>query len=524
MSFKRVKELRKSGDLVGALDLAKLNLEDNPGDLWSKRALAWVLYDFIKANSSEPNFDEAKTYIEELIKLEMGDQEDMLFSNLAYQIGKLMFSLVKTKGRSEKEYDQLLNLCKEIPLPKQDKSYSFLFKSFHNAYKDSYKYIELCNWWDLNNFIAEDFEMQNLNDRNFRPLAEQAYNNYSKILLKGKPLKLTVKSNTEVANSENEMNGFEFYAYQLGVPLKIENEKVRSFIPELNRIIELHPEFEYALYYKFKLMQAINHENINPDEFLPFLRSKKNEFWAWELLSDLFTPKDNRKIGCLCKAISLGNKEDFKIKLRIKLAELLIEQNLYDHAKCEINRVIELCENNNWKLSDKVKNWQQTNWYDQAQNLSNNSDLYNKYKSIGEELIYSNIDEYTIVIEFVNSNKKIANFLKDEKINGFFKYKGHIKNPKIGEIYKARLKRVKDEKFFRILSIKKQDENTSCYGVKKFSGELRIITPSNIGFVDDVFINPAIIKKEGYIQGQEISGKAILSFNKKKSSWGWKAI
>ena len=42
--------------------------------------------------------------------------------------------------------------------------------------------------------------------------------------------------------------------------------------------------------------------------------------------------------------------------------------------------------------------------------------------------------------------------------------------------------------------------------------------------MEDVFINPAIIKKEGYIQGQEISGKALLSFNKKKSSWGWKAI
>ena len=121
-----------------------------------------------------------------------------------------------------------------------------------------------------------NFEIQNLNGRNFRPLAEQAYNTCSKILLKGKPLKLTVKSTSEVSN---EMDGFEFYAYQLGVPLKIEDEKVRSFIPKLNAIIELHPEFEYALYYKFKLMQNVHWINAKQEVIdLNNIQERNNKF------------------------------------------------------------------------------------------------------------------------------------------------------------------------------------------------------------------------------------------------------
>ena len=44
------------------------------------------------------------------------------------------------------------------------------------------------------------------------------------------------------------------------------------------------------------------------------------------------------------------------------------------------------------------------------------------------------------------------------------------------------------------------------------------------GFVEDVFIEPNIISKMNLQNQQKISGIALLSFNKKKEGWGWKAI
>ena len=46
----------------------------------------------------------------------------------------------------------------------------------------------------------------------------------------------------------------------------------------------------------------------------------------------------------------------------------------------------------------------------------------------------------------------------------------------------------------------------------------------NFGFVNDVFVEPRLIEKLNLEHGQLIIGKAIMSFNKKKNQWGWKAF
>jgi len=46
-----------------------------------------------------------------------------------------------------------------------------------------------------------------------------------------------------------------------------------------------------------------------------------------------------------------------------------------------------------------------------------------------------------------------------------------------------------------------------------------------MGFTrNDIFISRPLVEKFQIIDDQEISGFAILNYNKKRSSWGWKAI
>jgi len=45
-----------------------------------------------------------------------------------------------------------------------------------------------------------------------------------------------------------------------------------------------------------------------------------------------------------------------------------------------------------------------------------------------------------------------------------------------------------------------------------------------MGFTEkDIFITPPLVSRHQLIDGQRISGTAILSFNKKRGSWGWRA-
>lgn len=58
---------------------------------------------------------------------------------------------------------------------------------------------------------------------------------------------------------------------------------------------------------------------------------------------------------------------------------------------------------------------------------------------------------------------------------------------------------------------------------RQFIEEVRV--SNGMGFTDsDIFISPPIISKHHINDGQRVSGTAVLSFNKKRGSWGWKAV
>ena len=60
--------------------------------------------------------------------------------------------------------------------------------------------------------------------------------------------------------------------------------------------------------------------------------------------------------------------------------------------------------------------------------------------------------------------------------------------------------------------------------MKDFEGTIKVISPQNFGFIEDIFVEPKIIEESKLTDGQQVKGRAILSFNKKKNEWGWKAI
>lgn len=500
MSFKEIKELRQAGKLDDALQMAHQALESEPDNIWNKRAASWVYYDYLKINAQPGSFEFFKENLIKIRDLQLPEDEKMVFDNCSWQIGSLVFGLQNAEHVDYAKINELFEIIKDFHFTKPSEAYSFIYKAFHKGYQNWSSYLTFADWWNLENLRLEDFLKEEYNGKKMMSIAEQAYIAYSKKLLEGKSLD------------------------PYGQQRVIDKEKIQSFLPKLDGLIDKYPDYQYPPYFKAKLLLALGNEQNVLSAFLPFAKQKRNDFWVWELMAEIFSEDKEIQFACYCKALSLKTPEDFLVKLRQTFSEMLINKKMYNEAKTEIQKIIETREKQEWKLPFQLVLWTAEDWYKSATSKKDNRDLYSNYIKLAEEILFQDIPEEIIAVEFVNENKNMLNFVKDKRKFGFFNYSNFLKNPQIGDLLKVRFTGDGQDGFYKILSATKAESNVSSEALKKFDGNLKVVHPQNFGFVEDVFFEPKIISEHKLNDGMTVKGKAILTFNKKKNVWGWKAI
>lgn len=528
MPIQEVTSLRKAGKYKEAYDLAQKELRekaksiinlDVPFDspvgaffkakgeeeawrksellIWEKRALSWALYSLLKSDINKENKVAFINHLDEIRDLDLPGDEDLLYEKLCWQVGSMIFLLSNNPEQNKDQIEKIYRIISSFSFKKPDEGYSFLFKSFQKALKDSPHYIEFADWWNFENFRSEDYLEEEFNDKKIISIAEQAYIAYARHLLE------TYKP------SEGQIS---------------RKEKIEAFIPRLDQLINSHPEHQYPPYFLAKLLLETGNEENSLSAIIPFAQKKQNEFWVWDVIAGAFPDKPDTRISCYCRALLCSAQDKYLIKLRQTFAGLLINKKMYQEAKTEIENIIRVRNENNWDIPEQIRNWIKQPWYQDIKAFCNNLEFYQNHAPNANELIYSNIPEKTVAVEFVNRNRKILNFIDGDKNQGFFKY-DHFKNKvNVGDLLVVRLKSIGNDGLFRALTIKKS-ENTEFEGVlKMFTGEIHIPAGKDFGFVDDVFIPPISIKTIQLINGQKVQGRAVISFNKLKGEWGWKGI
>jgi hypothetical protein len=129
------------------------------------------------------------------------------------------------------------------------------------------------------------------------------------------------------------------------------------------------------------------------------------------------------------------------------------------------------------------------------------------------------------VVDRVNTEKHILHFIVDRAINGVLPFAELPSQFKEGDAIAVKLSKRTTPKgtTYRVLYAEATDVIPSLQVRKKFSEVVRLT--DHMGFTDnDIFIPPPLVIESKVIDGQKISGIAILNFNKKHQSWGWKAI
>ncbi|MBM3160837.1 MAG: hypothetical protein FJZ66_05825 [Bacteroidetes bacterium] len=499
MSSKAIKELRQAGKLDEALQMANQALELDSENIWNKRAAAWVYYDYLKKYAQLEQYEEFKGYLIKISDLQLPEDEKMVFDNCAWQIGSIVFSLQKTEQVDFVKINELFDLTSTFHFTKPSEAYSFIYKAFHKGYQNWSGYLTFADWWNLDNFRSEDFLKEEYNGKKIMSIAEQAYIAYSKKLLEGTPIDA------------------------FGQQKVIDKDKIQSFLPKLDYLIETHPDYQYPPYFKAKLLLALGNDENVLSAFLPFAKKKRNDFWVWELMAEIFLENKEIQFACYCKALSLKTPEDFLIKLRQSFAEMLIHKSMFSEAKTEIQKIISTRDKHQWKIPNQIMQWTEMEWYKSANSKRDNSELYLMHLKQAEELLFQDIPEELIVVEFVNHDKQVLNFVINENKHGFFSYRGFLKKPTIGQLYDVRFAGASKDGFYKLLSIEESKQETS-QAIKNFEGKLKLNLEGKFGFVDDIFVDPNLITKMSLENDQLIKGKAILSFNKKKNQWGWKIL
>jgi hypothetical protein len=497
MPAKEIKELRQAGKLEEAYAMAKAELEADLSNIWGKRNLSWVLYAQLDELAS--NLDAFIEKINEVKELDLPASEEMFFENISIAISKAARVITHEATLDINKIHRLFDSIKELSLKRNSKWFSVLFNAMHKGMKESNRYIEFADWWDFKNFRPEDFQKEKMpNGKEVMAIAEQAYIAYAKHLLP-----------KQTQHGEIIFN----------------KDKAEAFLPVLSQIVEDYPQFQYPAYFNAKLLLALGDKDNMLESLLPFAKKKRNDFWVWEILAEAFSSDPEKVFACYCKALSCKSPDEMLVSLRQKMARLLIARKLYNEARTEIDLLVHARTEHGFKIPAEVTNWQAMDWYKTAVQSKSNFGFYKAYLPIAEALLFSDVPEESVIVEFVNADKKILNFIASETKFGFLKYDRFFSDVKVGDTLKVRFQGGSNEGMHQLYTaIKVNDDTFKKQFMKELQGVVRITAGKTFGFMDDVFIHPSLVTKYKLSDGIQFTGKAIKSYNQEKKQWSWRLI
>ena len=489
-TLKEITAKCKAGEIDEAYEIAIQDWQNSPDDVWAQRGVGWVLYYYIKAdveNKKKGAFFEHLDKLFELTKLD-SFQDRLIFENVLWKIAEY------AKGIQVNDFALLSELFAKIQGHQfiRSKPYSLLLQYFLK-FEGWNKMVDFIEWWELSNLQLEDYkQFPSSNGKKVMSLAERVYIAYSKALIK------------------------------LG-----DKERIAAFIPKLESLMKKYPDMLYPGYFCGKLLIALGAEREQIlKKVVPFVRKKVNEFWAWQLMSEIFYDDTKKQIACLLRALQCKTQESFLGKIRIKLVGLYINSNDYSRAKFHIEKVSTCYTQQGWKLPEPILHWSAENWFQTAQpDPSEPLD----YKPITEEMLLFVLMECNAIVTHVNVEKKMATVIYGVKKEGFFNYDKYVKKLKVGDCINMAILEVSANGFMKLKSVKKNDRLIESNYCKKISGvvvsneyETALFIEINDG--NSYYIPDYLVNKNDIEEKDRVTGVVIYSYNRKLKEWKWKCL
>ncbi len=497
--------LRKAGHIDEAYELAQQRLKESGNDVWVLRAYSWVLYELLKRALEQIQFDEFLRLQNELASLALGEDERMLWDNVAKLSLKYIWRLAK-EGETEK-LSMLIEGVSPIVWDAPSELYSSVSQAILKCIKhqDAKHFnspqrfdLVLLEWIDSQLFIPEDYQPKSIEGKkqNIPSLVETYYNTYARVILK----------------------------YQ---------DKLRAaeLLPRLQKVAQLHSSWIWCSYNAVKLLVLLGEDDKDMlrQQLHPVVKSQRNQFWVWGAYAELYDRGSDERFSCLSRAIRCPlHAPEMTIGLRRELIKELHHRACYNEARYEIDTIIRLCQEQNWRVKEEIIKCLSLGWY-VAATAQNPEPLYLQHSEQADELVFGVISKPRVIITHINSGKKMASTLSVDKQSGFFSYAklNHL-SLEVGQAYELSLfeepSKGKTEGIrYLVKSLKIIELSSVPNLVKNHMGAVRTI-PSGAAFVGDIYISSELVKRHKLTDNLVISLTACLKRDSKKNSYGWFAI
>lgn len=476
----------KAGRVSEACDIAKADYEACPDNLWTQIGLGWALYYKISDAVLQKDCGKLIASIRDLSELDLlnGESGEMIFTNVAWKLA----GYVKTLPASNpSEADLLFSLFKKIEF-NPSKGYSYLLSAYMKLENWSGA-ADFFEWWNLDNLQPEDYKPFKMpSGKQSMSLAERAYIGYAKALLRSG-----------------------------------DKRRIEAFIPKMESLMENHPEMLYPGYFCGKLMIATG---VCKDDVLgivvPFVRKKKTEFWAWQLLADIYNDEPDRRLACLLRAVHSRAKEEFLGKVRLALAAAYLSRGDAARAKQHIDLSVRCYLSRGWRLPREVEDLTRQPWMQSAK--ADGSDGI-EWQRATDCILAIGAHKSLAVVTYVDQAAKRASVVYGEKLRTQVRLSDLHCKVSVGDLLTLHWIPESDGKTAVVGAerISNMESAETSY-VKSVSGAVKQRNGREYAFLTDCFVPPALVARAQLTDGRRVKALAVLDYNKKKNEWTWVCV
>lgn len=501
-----IRALRKDGKIDEAYALGKEQLNESPDNMDIRKDFAWVCQDQAKLFLKNGRIEEAIGKVNEVRSLRL-PPNDIINKQVFWTLRNILklYCTPDTDIESRKGMAyRLLEISDSIPFNGPDAGYSSYIHELHKVFKNEpEEYIRLFSKIGFNFYCNEDYEefVAEGDNKKKSSRAEMIYTSFAKNLLK------LIKSDED--NSEW-------------------TKTAELFLPLMRDLYESHPSFVTVMHLIAKILLALNRKEEAREMILSNLRNH-NDIRLWYIIAESYLDESLAvAMSCLCMGLTLNATDEAKLPLMEKLSLILATKGLYEEARTEIENIDRIKNKKHGKLPDTspaINALKEENWYTEIKPKKENKMFYFRNLHIAEEMLFS-IDKISVVITYVNPDRKFLNFITEEDKKGFFNYSSLLrKDPQQGEIYDIVFEKYHENEPCRIKWIRfNQNPPDSCRLFKFSEGRIRIDKKNDYGFVDNIYVPSDIVAKYNLVNGDIISLKSVRTFDNMKKDLSWRAV
>lgn len=327
----QVTQLRKSGQLDEAYQVGMEALQESPGDLWLRRSVAWVHYEYIK-------------HAVEAMETSLGRKQP-----LAPVTKELVHRYLK-------EYSNL-------QLERPDMAYSQIIRLLAKVGAQLEYYVPFLAWGGVDAFSEEDCAPFEMEEGSVPSLMTRV----------AREAMAWCGSHTSAQSEWGE------FVSQLANRAILNSKEASA-----HRV--------WLFYDRADLNHRMGRTDAAIADMREVLKGNQREFWAWGRMGRIHSELDPvLAIACYCQALGLNPDPKFTVKHRLFFAKLLYSQGEQAAAITEYLTVANIYQREEWAFPADLEAALQADWFDSSLALDNPDAFYRERSSAAQALLYEDV-------------------------------------------------------------------------------------------------------------------------------------